>query len=187
MALKTFKMKFLDLIKSNSWLSVEMVFSQSYPGEKSNMAGYEKVFNALRFLEVGVTDITILVSHIKDDFDNEEYVSVSGYYSDADKSANELTNSLALGFTPWEEWLGMRIDEQSLIDFSELEIICHFLYEMTFYGFEQEEIQNEIGRVNNIVDEIKNMPPDEKERNLISMDEFLNEIKNIDKGPESVN
>ncbi len=62
-------MKFGDLIKSNSWLSVEMAFLQSYPDEKRNMPEYEGVFNDLRLRIPIDTDITIIVKQIKDDFD----------------------------------------------------------------------------------------------------------------------
>jgi len=40
----------------------------------------------------------------------------------------------------------MDISEESLADFSEKEIIVHCLYEMTFVGFSEEEIQKVLGR-----------------------------------------
>ena len=137
-------MKFSDLIKSNSWLSVEIAFLQSYPGEKRNMSGYERVFNDLLLLTSIDSDITIVVKNSKDEFDGEEYVDVSGYFTDPAKSIDEISNSLALEFTPWEEWLGMDVDEQSLLEFSESELICHCLYEMTFISFDQKKIQIEM-------------------------------------------
>jgi len=175
-------MKFSDLIKSNSWLSVEIVFLQSFPDEKKNVLGYEKVFNELRHLNPIDTDITILVNYLKDDFDNEEYVDVSGYYNDPSKSIDDFTNSLALELTPWEEWLGMDIDKQSLIDFTELELICHCLYEMTFFGFDQKEIQEEHNWTTHMVDEVKNLSDVEKEEKLISFDELIKKIQKKDKG-----
>lgn len=175
-------MKFVDLIKTNSWLSVEIVFLQIFPDEKKNVLGYGKVFNELSHLKPIDTDITILVHHVKDDFDNEEHVDVSGYYNDPSKSIDDFTNSLALELTAWEKWLGMDIDKQSLIDFTELELICHCLYEMTFFGFDQKEIQEEHNWTTNIVDEVKNLSDLEKEQNLISFDELLKKIKKSDKG-----
>ena len=170
-------MKFVDLLKSNSWLSVEIAFLQSYPDELRNMPGYERVFNDLLLLTPIDSAITIIVKQIKDDFDGEEYVDVSGYYTDPSKSVDEMSNSLALEFTPWEEWLGMDVDEQSLIGFSAPELICHCLYEMTFIGFDQKKIQIEMGMIRSEIDEVKNMPEDEKKGNLISFDEFLKNLK----------
>ena len=56
----------------------------------------------------------------------------------------------------------MDIDNDSLSVFSELEIICHCLFEMTFFSFEQGEIQNELSRLSDLVDEIDNMTKEEK-------------------------
>jgi len=175
-------MKFVDIIKSNSWLSVETIFLQLYPDEKDSIIGYEKVFNNLRIMKPIKTDITILVNNEFDDFDKQEYVNVSGYKNIPNRSINDLTDSLALEFTPWEEWLGMDIDNDSLSVFPELEIICHCLFEMTFFSFEQEEIQKELSRLNDLVDEIDNMTEEEKKEKLIPFDEvkkkFENKLKN---------
>lgn len=170
-------MKFGDLIKSDSWLSVEIAFLQSYPDEQGNMPGYERVFNDLLLLTPIDSDITIVVKHVKDEYDGEEYVDVSGYYPDPAKSIDEISNSLALEFTPWEEWLGMDVDEQSLLEFSASELICHCLYEMTFISFDQKKIQIEMGRIRSEIDEVKNMPEVDQKRNLISFDEFLKNLK----------
>jgi hypothetical protein len=171
-------MKFSDIIKSNSWLSVELVFIQLYPDEKDSITGYEKVFNNLRIMEPVKSDITILVKNAFDDFDKNEYVDVSGYKKNEIRSTNDLNDSLALEFTPWEKWLGMDLDDDSLNDFSELEIICHCLYEMTFFSFDQKEIKKELTRINDIVDEIDNMTEEEKKEKLIPFDEVKKKFKN---------
>jgi hypothetical protein len=171
-------MKFSEIIKSNSWLSVELIFLQLYPNEKDNIIGYEKVFNSIKILSPQKSDITILLSHVLDDFDKLEYIDVSGYKKNAITSINNFTDSLALDFTPWEQWLGMDIDDDSLNNFSELEIICHCLYEMTFFSFDQKEIKNELTRINDLVDEIDNMTEEEKKEKLIPFDELKKRFKN---------
>ena len=74
-------MKFKDLIKSNSWLSIEIVLLKLYPDEKKSISGYEEVFNGLKFMNPEIQDISIIVSNEKDTFDDEEYVNVSGKYN----------------------------------------------------------------------------------------------------------
>ena len=74
-------MKFGDIIKSNNWLSVEMVLLKLYPDEKKNISGYEEVFSKLKMLQPKEKDISILVSWEKDDFDQTDYVNVSGYHN----------------------------------------------------------------------------------------------------------
>jgi hypothetical protein len=170
-------MKFRELIRSNSWLSVEMIFLQLFPDEKKNISEYEEVFNNLRHLAPIDTDITIKIKVVIDDYDNLEHVDVSGYYNDPEKSANDFNNSLALEFLSWEKWLGMDIDRQSLLDFSELELICHCLFEMTFFSFDQQEIQDELKRILDQVEEIKNMSEDEKKVKYIPLNDFLKKLK----------
>ncbi|RLD44046.1 MAG: hypothetical protein DRI89_03750 [Bacteroidetes bacterium] len=168
-------MKFTDLIKTNSWLSIEMVLIQLYPGEKKSVSAYEQVFNDLKLMEPVAGDVSIVLSNENDDFDNSSYVDVSGRENNPKENPNELTDSLAIEFTPWNEWLGMDIEKNILQDFTELEIIVHCLYEMTFMGFDEEEIQAEMDKLNSISDEYKNMSDEEKKENTISLDDLFDE------------
>lgn len=174
-------MKFSDIIKSNSWLSVELVLLQLYPDEKYHISAYEKVFDDLKFLDSTDTKISIVISWVKDDFDNQEYVDVSGYERSDTQLPNEQNHSLALEFTSWDKWLGMDVDEKTLQGFTELEIISHCLYEMTFVSFDQEIIQEEIDKLEKLADEIRNMSEEEKKVKLKSWDEIKNELNWGDK------
>lgn len=166
-------MKFGDLIKNNSWLSVELVFTQLYPDQETFISDYEKVFNELKILKPVDSEISIIVSNEIDEYDNEKYINVSGYdNSKTSSSNNELTDSLALEFTSWNEWLGMDIDQDSLKNFSHLELICHCLHEMTFMGFSQEEIKNELNQIRKTADDIKHMTEAEKKENFITLDKI---------------
>jgi len=159
-------MKFGTLIKTNSWISVETIFLTLFPDEINNIVEYEKIFNELKILEPIEKNISIVLNNIVDDFDNEEYVNVTGYYTNKIKES-EFTDSLALEFTLWNEWLGMEIDQKTLSEFTEFEIICHCLFEMTFIGFDQSEIEEELERINGIMENVKNMSDEEKNEKLI--------------------
>jgi hypothetical protein len=142
--------------------------------QDKNMQGYEEVFNQLKTLQPKAGDVTINVCWEHDDFDNEDYVDVSGYYTHPKIGTDEAELSLALEFTPWEEWLAMPIDEKTLESFSELEIIAHCLWEMTFMGFDQEEIQEELDTINKSAEEYDSMTPEERAKNTYSMEELKN-------------
>lgn len=166
-------MIFRDLIIYNSWLSIEMVFIKLYPDQVTFLHGYEEVFNELKILTQVDSEISILVSNEIDAFDNEKYVNVSGYYhSKTSRSKDDLTDSLALEFTSWNEWLGMEIDQGSLKNFTQLELICHCLHEMTFMGFSQKEIENELNKIKEAAEDIKHLTDDEKKENFISFDDL---------------
>ncbi|MCL0060381.1 hypothetical protein M1N88_00625 [Dehalococcoidia bacterium] len=57
--------------------------------------------------------------------------------------------SYGIDFTDWAEWLGMEIDQESFSKYSELDIIGHCLWEVTFYGFIQDDIRKTIDRITN--------------------------------------
>jgi len=163
--------KFLDLIKNNNWLSVKMTLLNLYPNEEKSISGYEDVYEKLFYLSPVLNDLTIQVKNEIDDFDQAEYVDVSGYYKNP--KTEEEKFSQAIEFTAWNKWLGMDMDKSSLLNFSELEIIAHCLYEMTFIGFEEEDIQEEFNNLEDSVDEYKNKNEDDKTKNLTSFDDLL--------------
>lgn len=169
-------MKLKKFIQSNAWLSVEAILLQLYPDEEKNISGYKKVFEELLFMHPEDSEISIVVAHQKDDYDGEEYVNVSGKYANPKSEEEEF--SQAIEFTPWNKWLGIEISQESLQHFSELEIISHCLYEMTFVGFEEEEIQKELNSLEKSIEEYKNMTDEEKKANTISLEELLKDLEN---------
>ena len=181
------KIKFVELIKKNLWLNVEENFLGLYPKQKKNISEYEKIFNHLKILQPENSKFTLNLVEVKDDFDEEIYVDVSGYLTDEKKNTVGNAVSYALEFTPWEEWLGMDIDKKSTQVFSESEIISHCLYEMTFYGFTQKKIQNEWRKIKKSVKKIEKMTPEEKQKRIISWKELKKELNSEDEGNEKIN
>ena len=167
-------MKFYELIESNSWLSIEIILLKLYPDEKKNISEYEDVFHKLNLMSPINEDKSIIISNEKDDFDDEEYVDVSGKYNNPQNEQEDF--SQALEYSPWNEWLGMDIEKQSLLNFSELEIIAHCLYEMTFISFEEGEIEQEMSNMNKEVEQIKNMTKEERKNNLISLEDLFKDL-----------
>ena len=165
-------MTFSTLLKSNSWQSIQMVLLRLYPDEHEFIDQYENVVNELKVMQPVPGKITINVEWVHDTYDDTNYVDVSGFYTNPAERTNEYTNSLAIEFVPWNEWLGMTIYENSAKNFSELEIIAHCLHEMTYAGFEQEEIQSEIAKIHGIKEEYENLSTEEKEKRSYTFDEL---------------
>jgi hypothetical protein len=168
-------MNFKSLLRQHSWLSIEAILFDLYPDEENNSSGYREVYEKLLLLHAGDSQMSIVVKNCKDDFDGEEYVDVSGIHQHP--QSQEERCSYAIEFRPWKEWLGMQIHPNSLSDFSELEIIAHCLYEMTFVGFKEEDIQEELQRINQISEDYKNMSDEEKKANTTSLDDIIEELK----------
>lgn len=149
-----------------------------YPDEEKSLEGYETVFEKLLMMASDETDMTIVIKAVKDAFDEEEYVDVSGKYNHPQNE--EQSFSRAIEFTPWKKWLGMDICKESLKNFSELEILAHCLYEMTFVGFEEKGIQKELNDLEKTVEDYEVMTEEEKQKNRISLENLLDELNEVD-------
>lgn len=168
-------MKLQQLIKSYSWLSVEIIFKNLYPDDES-IEAHKRVFETLQTLEPLESTISILIKNVKDDYDGSSFIDVSGFDNSFIREKEFDTPYTGLELTEWENWLGMEIEKETLLNFSELEIICHSLYEMTFMGYSQEEIKEQRNSINGKIEQIKNMTEEERKNNFKSLDDLLKEI-----------
>lgn len=165
------------LIKTNDWLSVELTLIALYPDQTENIEAYKEIFYKLRKMSPIESDIQIVLERYCDDEAEEEsYVDVSGKSLTPDNTSQ--AESLAIEFVPWNEWLGMPINKKSLVEFNELEIISHCLYEMTFIGFDEKVIQKQYQNLKKTVEQLKNMSEEEKQANTKSLDDLLKKIDN---------
>lgn len=164
------------LITDYNWISIALVLKELYPEQKSNLEGYEAVYNKLMIMKPEPSELSICVTNEVDDFDGEAYVHVSGIYEIP--RTEEEKWSHAIEFVPWKEWLGMEITQDSLNNFSELEIIAHALFEMTFVGFDEKNIQSKLNSIEGSAEDFKNWTDEEKKVQTYSMDELLKLLKN---------
>jgi hypothetical protein len=147
-------MKFKELIDKYDWDEVRSAFLQLYPDQEENIEGYKQVFSELRTIKPVETKMRIVIEDVFDEYDKGYHVHVSGKDGTLNKESNpehfkddELGNqevSYGIEFTDWGEWLAMEIDHESLARYSELDIIAHCLWEMTFYGFTREKIKKQL-------------------------------------------
>jgi len=125
--------------------------------QKKNIEGFRQVFEQLQTIKPVETTTRIFIEDVFDEYENEYYTSVSGKDGTLNKESNpeifkddEIGNqevSYGIEFIDWAEWLDMDIDPESLSKYSELDIIVHCLWEMTFYGYTQEDIKETIDTI----------------------------------------
>ena len=172
-----------QILKDYIWLNIKPKLLELYPDEEENgnLSFYEEVLERLRFMVPVSSDIMLQLTYYEpDDFGGYGYVNVSGKDLNPGLSLPYITDNCAIEFTPWNQWLGMEITEKTLRDFTELEILCHSLYEMTFVDFDEESIQGEMNKLKEIKDEYQNMRKEER-KNTRSAEDFL---KRLDDEPE---
>lgn len=169
-----------DLLRKNSWLSIQKELYRCYPEEQLNNDGYETVFNKLQMMREQASDTIIVLTTVTDEtLYDRPYIDVSGRVcekSNGDGNENWASESYAIEFKPWEEWLGMRIDERTVREFSETQILAHCLYEMTFVGFNQDEIQKRFEEIFTLTEEIKAITNEEREGKLIPWERIKKEL-----------
>ncbi|WP_310554411.1 DUF6557 family protein [Flavobacterium sp.] len=166
-------MKLAQIIRSNNWLSVEMTLLKLYPDQSESIEAYKKVYGNLQEMKVDINDIKIEIDQEYDDETGD--LCFANVYGVNEKSTNEITNGVAIEFEPWSKWLGMTISERTCIEFNELEIIAHCLWEMTYMGYDENEIQSELCEIKNVREEYMKLSEEEKKTKTKSIDDFENE------------
>lgn len=143
-------MKFLELLKKYKINEIEDKIKELFPDQIECLknGSYANMINKLYGITPIETDYSIIIEKIETIF--EKCIDVSAknkaYEDDGVKWAIELT--------PWEEWLSMEVEEKTLNEFSELEIIAYCLGEMSFLGFNQSNVEKKISEIINKSDEL---------------------------------
>ena len=190
-------MKFVDLIKQSEWEDIKNSLIAHYPETAESISGYCDVFNTLRQLTPQSTNFRICITEeFNEDFDDEPYTSVTGKDGslnkelsgfkyrkidpDSEYAKSEIDYSIAMA--DWSEWLGMSLDETVLLNYEIPDILSHCLWEMTFYGFNQETIKQHVDELQETVDEIKNMSEEEKKIRLIPWKDVVKDLEEDQNG-----
>jgi len=85
--------------------------------------------------------------------------------------------AFALTLEPWEEWLGMEIDSDTLNEHAAAQIVANCLWEMTFHGFSQTQICEEREELQRRVAELDAMTKEERQKNLMPAEKLFQELK----------
>jgi len=173
-------LKLHNLIKSHNWLSIELTLLNLYPDQIEIISEYRNAFETIQLLEPVDNEMLIVLKKYANDKleKNEEqtfYVDVSGRKTINDPSS--FSNSYALEFESWEKWLGMELASETLANFNELEIVSHCLFEMTFCGYEEKEIQEKFQEINKTVEDYMNLSEEEKKMKTYTLDELKDKIE----------
>lgn len=167
--------KLFNLINSTDWDAVAKVFFKIFPKQKKNKERYETIFFELKNLVPENSDMTLyfnLMSADKDSLVDEDWVDLyfkNGSMRDEDSNIEE---TFCMDFSPWTEWLGVKIGEEVEKEYTQEEIISYCLYNMTFCGFSQDDIKNQLDELNRRIKEAEEHP-----ERLIPMEDVFKNIK----------
>ena len=137
-----------DLFQQTSWQQVFESLQEYYPDDlKDNCEGLQYAFEEIQELKPETNNDNMILQIKYKERDGYNYYDVCGFKN------NE---TYALDFSPWEEWLGLYIDENLFHQYSNADIITHAIWEATFYGFDQEHIKQEKDELMQRVEEARN-------------------------------
>ena len=102
-----------------------------------------KIFETLQAMEpVTKKDLKLVVWHGMTEEHEVGYdVSGVGY-----NEFNEL-QWYAIEMMPWNEWLGMPVEKKTLKELTPAQIVGYSIWEMTFFGWSEEEVQTRISKL----------------------------------------
>jgi len=130
-------MKLSELITRYTWQEVEPVYLELYPKEKRKRKRAREAFEYIQSLRSVGYEMRIHLEYQDDEAGG--YHDVSG--RDGSLRENGQEECFGLFLMEWDEWLGMEIEAETLEKYSELDILCHCFWEMTWCGYTMEKVK----------------------------------------------
>ncbi|MFI3326567.1 MAG: DUF6557 family protein [Clostridia bacterium] len=162
---------------------------------------HNKLFEILYELEPINTN-NIIVCSTCESFD-ESFISESIYDLDEIKNNDEIEKELkrlenigideiqkiigitklpqgfSMMYVPWEEILGYQVSEKNIADIGKADFVATIIYEMTFFGFTQEELNAEREKLEKIIEEqkeIEKLPEEERAKHYVSIEDLFDDL-----------
>jgi len=127
--------RLIDLIEKHSDESILMGMGLSYDLADDDRECYKGVLGILRGLEPCEGSMTLSVRLL---FGEDGWYDVSGH---DDTMNGDVPVDFDLEYMPWEDWLGMEIEEETAATMPEIEIIVHCLWNMTIVSFNPADLE----------------------------------------------
>jgi len=125
-------MKIIDLILKNSFNKVIKTLLFLYPDEIINIKGYRKIYKRMKFMKFKNSKGNIHIDYDEEmNFHNIYFIQ------------KENNSKYSLTFIPQKILVNMNISNKTLLKYSEAEIISHFLYKITWWGFDERKVLKE--------------------------------------------
>jgi hypothetical protein len=107
-----------------------------YPDQKKSLKGYKITLKELRSAKPKKGNMKVTIETVPDDLaekdEPKEFVSVSGYL----RGSN---TRYGIGLDSLEILLGMEVTKKTFKNFTELDILAYWLWEITFYGYSSKQ------------------------------------------------
>jgi len=114
---------------------------EQFPEEVSNLIGYKEAMDEIYAIEPVESDFELEIKYFLSDDDSGEL-----YLNTRCVKEGEPIGYSIMGMI-WGEVLGVQVPKYLLDEFSNKMIAAHCLFEMTFLGYSNKAVQQEIGLI----------------------------------------
>lgn len=141
-------MRFYHLVNNLDNDAIVDRLVELYPDQnrKKQKAGYKKALEEIKSLKPEKYNLRIVLRDFEEE--GEKWTRVSGI---------EAGESYAIEFTPWRQWLGMIVSSKTVKKYSQLDIVAHALWEMTWSGFSEKQVKERADELFDTVKDIKEL------------------------------
>lgn len=153
-ATRTIRLK--DYIADANFDDVMTAMCKWWPDQNKNRNGYFDVWNHLQEMKAIKTNWFVRVRKIHEDERDTPFGKIEACDWLSVDGIDGAGRCWAIEFEPWKHWLGMNIEKTTLDILSKDEIIAAILFEMTFDGYEEKDVQSKWKEINDAIEDIKN-------------------------------
>jgi len=114
---------------------------EQFPEEVSNLIGYQEALDEIYATEPVESDFKLKIMWYPSDDDSGELYLHTNCVKEDDPMGYSIMGM------PWGQVLGAQVPMYLLDEFSNKDIASHCLFEMTFMGYSNKDVQVEIGTV----------------------------------------
>lgn len=123
---------FYELLKETGEEEVISSLKTHYKSSVNDLDGYRELMHELLGRKPVFSKYQISITHVS--MDDEEYEHVCGVIPGDEQD-------YGIEFCEREQWLGMHFTEETQKNYSPADIVAHCLWEMTFFGFRDSEVE----------------------------------------------
>jgi hypothetical protein len=136
-----------DLLEAVGKEAAFAALFRQWPDEEKNLAGYERAWGIIQAAVPEPTTMVCALYQGKDLFDDASYYGVHGRAPDGE--------AWGIEYRPWAEWLGMSVRNETGTDVPAADFAGAILYEMTWAGYEPDEVQERFDEIVDAVEEVR--------------------------------
>ena len=168
-------MKLYEIWRRSEWTAVANALQRHYPNDARVLTGYQLVWEQMHQMEPTSSPCCLYADPLSsEDHDPDDLPEGDAPAHVYCREPDDADTRYGIDMTPRAEVLAM--DVTTATEYSEAEMVAHLLWEVTWHGFEEEEVQGWAAEIRRRVDEINNQTPEEREEQKRRSDEFMKEF-----------